>query len=107
MSRHVITVSIGAMGIVVGISIMVASNDQSSKVAGAIIAFLGMAMCAWSYKLALDDDHREIDKQRDEVRSAKEMVSELKDMNRNISGLVEEIRKDRNESDKGETTRGK
>ena len=81
-----VMVSIGAMGVLVGITIML--FDPTNKLIGGIIALLGLALCIGSYFKVIADENKK--------RSIMaRMVSGIETMGQNINTLIEEIRKDR------------
>ncbi len=96
MSRNVVTVSIGAMAILAGISMSLVPNlGDFAQLVMVILTFGGLVVCAISYGQAHKDDWRELNRQRAEFNQANEVLSELKSMNKSISDLAEEIRTDR------------
>lgn len=91
MNRSVVTVSIGGVVMLFGITVMLLSTDQSNKIAGGIICLLGLCACMWSYTQVLADDRKELDRQRNEMSYIKRMSSGIETMNNNIDTLIEEI----------------
>jgi hypothetical protein len=89
--------TIGTTGLVVGMTIEFTSTDEITKIASAIIAILGLIVCGITYRLIIIDEHKEFDKERIEFLRSTSIISELKDMNINITVLIREIREDRNE----------
>ena len=101
MNRSVVTVSIGGVAMLFGITVMLLSSDLSDKVAGGIICLLGLCASMWSYTQVLADDRKELDRQRNEMRYTERMSSGIETMNKNINALIEEIREDRKQRNKG------
>ena len=97
MNRNAIGAGIGFTALTVGMSILFVTNDSMIKIAGGGMAFIGIALCLISYKLAIDDDRKEVTKMAYEMDGIRTIISEIKNMNSNISELANEIRQERNE----------
>ena len=93
-----IMVSLGAMSVLVGLTIMF--NDPANKVIGGVIALLGLAICIGAYVKVQADDRKELDRQRNEMGYTEKMATRIEDMSKNIKTLIKEIRKDRKERGK-------
>lgn len=105
MQISTVMVSVGAMGVLGGMTIML--GDPLNRLMGGIIGLLGLVVCVGAYIKVLSDDRKELDRQRNEMEYTERMSSGIetmsagiKTMSRNISNLVEEIRKDRNQREK-------
>lgn len=88
VTRYVVTVSIGTMAILAGISISLTPNPSDLlKLIMVILVFGGLIVCAMSYGQAHRGDWQELNRQRSEFYRANETLSELKSINKGISGL--------------------
>jgi hypothetical protein len=97
VNRSAYAISFGGVAIAVGITIML--FDEPHKIWGGIIALLGIGMCYWSYTQIGAEEWKELKRQRDARNLGKDILSEIEDVNKNISNLVEEIRKDRTQKE--------
>jgi len=90
-----VMVSIGAMAVIAGLTIM--WNDPTHHTLGGIIALLGLALSIGAYFRVVSEDNKKLEQERNELNLQQEIASGIKDMNKNINELTTEIRRDREE----------
>lgn len=103
MNRISIFAGLGALGVTVGMSVLLVSDDSIIRIGAAVMAFLGVFVCAISYKLARDNDEKELEKKLFDIDVSATTLQILNEMNKNISDLLDEIRQDRNERNNKES----
>lgn len=93
MQIGTVLVSLGSMGVLAGITLILSSKADVNT--GSLIGLIGLAVCVGGYIKAQYDDQKELNRQRNQRNLGKDILSGIDDLNKNVSNLVDEIRQDR------------
>ena len=96
VNKVTISIGFGASCLTTGFTILFITNDFQFKILGAILAFMGIALCATGFIVALNEDEKDRNLHKYYIQSADMIVTELQ----NIGKSLEEIKKGKEGNDK-------
>lgn len=97
MNRINIFATMGFTGIAVSMTLLVSSENPGTKFWAMVLGIFSLVMVYSALSISGKADRKEMAIKLHEIKASETMISELKDINTNISELINEIRQDRNE----------